>query len=664
MPSDKEHSDDTSVLGKHALEAEAETTTKEDDSGKDMLHRLHLSINFHEQQSRTRLYSDDDVGPMPASAAASEETAAKKRKRALPHEQLYISRMPSAEMYEKSYMHRDAINFVAVTRTDFIITTSVDGFLKFWKKTEQGIEFVKQYRSHLGLIAGISVSDDGLLLATIAMDKTLKVYDVINFDMINMIKLEFVPSTVCWIHKRGEAQAKVAVSDADSSAIHIFDGRGDGNPMFSITKLHNGPVTTMAFNDRYNCVISADSTGALEYWVPDENHELPKTVSFEYKSDTDLYEFKKCKSTATSLTFSQDFEKFVTMSAKDGQVRVWKTKTGKMIRKYDESLDVVNEMQQTGQKLYKLDDMEFGRRLAGERMLSKSAQQNTMNAVFDESGHFLIYPTIFGIKVVNTYTNKVVRLIGKSEPQRFMNIALYQGAPKKKSNMTMAMVASDNAVIKESEMRDPTLFCTAHTRNRFYMFTEREPDQGPSHKTDRDVFNEKPSREEQTIATAQHTKTKLGTTAILRTTMGDIQIKLFPELVPKTVENFVTHSRNGYYDNVIFHRIIKAFMLQTGDPLGDGTGGTSIWGKEFEDEFHPDLKHDRPYTVSMANAGPGTNGSQFFITAVPTPWLDNKHTVFGRAVTGMDVIHNIENLKVDKTDKPFEEVKILNIEIR
>lgn len=167
-----------------------------------------------------------------------------------------------------------------------------------------------------------------------------------QIDMINMVKLDFVPSTVCWIHKRGEAQAKVAVADADSSAIHIFDGRGEGKALFSITKLHSGPVTTLAFNDRYNCVISADSTGALEYWVPDENHELPKTVSFEYKSETDLYEFKKCKSTATSLTFSHDFEKFVTMSAKDRQVRVWKTRTGKMIRKYDESLDVVNEMQQ------------------------------------------------------------------------------------------------------------------------------------------------------------------------------------------------------------------------------------------------------------------------------------------------------------------------------
>lgn len=93
-------------------------------------------------------------------------------------------------------------------------------------------------------------------------------------------------------------------------------------------------------------------------------------------------------------------------------------------------------------------------------------------------------------------------------------------------------------------------------------------------------------------------------------------------------------------------------MLQTGDPLGDGTGGESLWGKNFEDEFVKELKHDRPYTLSMANAGKNTNGSQFFITTVPTPWLDGKHTVFGRVTAGLDVIHKIENTRVDKTDKP------------
>ena len=137
---------------------------------------------------------------------------------------------------------------------------------------------------------------------------------------------------------------------------------------------------------------------------------------------------------------------------------------------------------------------------------------------------------------------------------------------------------------------------------------------------------------------------KLGQVAKLGTTMGDIVIKLFPDEVPKTIENFVTHARNNYYDGVIFHRVIKGFMVQTGDPLGDGTGGKSIWGGEFEDEFVRSLRHDRPFTVSMANAGPNTNGSQFFITTIPTPWLDNKHTVFGRVVGGMDVVQAIEKV--------------------
>lgn len=102
--------------------------------------------------------------------------------------------------------------------------------------------------------------------------------------------------------------------------------------------------------------------------------------------------------------------------------------------------------------------------------------------------------------------------------------------------------------------------------------------------------------------------TVLGKEAVLRTSMGDIHIKLFGAECPKTVENFTVHSRNGYYDGVVFHRVIPGFMIQTGDPLGDGTGGESIWGGEFEDEFHRSLRHDRPFTVSMANAGPGTNG--------------------------------------------------------
>ncbi|KAG2172730.1 hypothetical protein INT43_000077 [Umbelopsis isabellina] len=603
---------------------------------------------------------DDDIGPMMPPPA---EAAPKKKKRVLPHEQIYLSRLPTSDMYEKSYMHRDTLNFIAVTKNDFVITTSQDGHLKFWKKTSTGIEFVKHYRSHLASICGINVSADGELLATISEDKSLKVYDITQFDMINMIKFEYVPRSVCWIHQRGQAQALVAVSDKDSSDIHIYDGRGDGKPIHTISKLHSQSVNLMTFNARFNTVISSDISGMIEYWEPEEPFDLPKNINFEYKAETDLYDFKKTKSCPTSIVLSNDGLKFVTMSLPDRQVRIFKFLNGKVYRKYDESLQTITEMQQAGTSIRKLDDMEFGRRLAVDKELEKSPQAQYINAVFDESGHFIIYPTLLGIKVVNSVTNKVARIIGESETHRFLNMAMYQGAPRKKGIMTLEMAASDNQALRDTETLDPTLFTTAFKRNRFFMFTQREPDAYDNSKGDRDVFNEKPSREEQTVATTQAKQQLMGTTAVLRTTAGDIHIRLYPEYASKAVENFVTHAKNGYYDNLIFHRVIKGFMVQTGDPFGDGTGGESIWGDDFEDEFHRDLRHDRPYTVSMANAGPNTNASQFFITVVPTPWLDNKHTIFGRATAGMDVIHSIENTKVDKTDKPLEDIQIINIEV-
>ncbi len=146
------------------------------------------------------------------------------------------------------------------------------------------------------------------------------------------------------------------------------------------------------------------------------------------------------------------------------------------------------------------------------------------------------------------------------------------------------------------------------------------------------------------------------TVAIIKTNMGTIEIELFADQTPKTVENFVGLAEKGYYKGVIFHRVIKDFMLQAGDPTGTGRGGASFWGGKFEDEFVSDLKHDTPGMLSMANAGPNTNGSQFFITLVATPWLDGKHTVFGKVINGMDVVYAIGKVKTAAGDKPVDEV--------
>ena len=177
----------------------------------------------------------------------------------------------------------------------------------------------------------------------------------------------------------------------------------------------------------------------------------------------------------------------------------------------------------------------------------------------------------------------------------------------------------------------------------------------------------------------------------VHTNLGDFTLELFPEVAPKTVENFVTHAKNGYYNGVIFHRVIEDFMIQGGDPTGTGMGGESIYGRTFEDEFSREA-FNLYGTLSMANAGPNTNGSQFFIVTakqVPaqmlkqlkdggwpeeiveeyakvggTPWLDHRHTVFGRVVEGMDVVLKIEGVERNAQDRPLDDVVIESMDVK
>lgn len=182
------------------------------------------------------------------------------------------------------------------------------------------------------------------------------------------------------------------------------------------------------------------------------------------------------------------------------------------------------------------------------------------------------------------------------------------------------------------------------------------------------------------------------TTAVMHTNMGDIAIRLFPEHAPKAVENFTTHAKNGYYNGIVFHRVIKDFMIQGGDPTATGCGGESIWGHNFKDEFTPEL-HNLRGALSMANAGPGTNGSQFFIVQANsvhpnfisqmkelpdyfpaeaveayaqvggTPHLDYHHTVFGQVYEGLDVVDAIASVATNHSDKPLEDVTIIGIDV-
>jgi peptidyl-prolyl cis-trans isomerase A (cyclophilin A) len=164
-------------------------------------------------------------------------------------------------------------------------------------------------------------------------------------------------------------------------------------------------------------------------------------------------------------------------------------------------------------------------------------------------------------------------------------------------------------------------------------------------------------------------------TATLATTQGTVTVRLFPDQAPKTVRNFVELAEGGrewtnpttrattkdkLYDGTIFHRVIAGFMIQGGDPLGTGTGGP---GYKFADEIHPDLRFDKPYLLAMANAGPGTNGSQFFITTVPTPWLTGKHTIFGEVIEGAEVLDQISKMPTGRSDRPVSDIVLESVVI-
>lgn len=210
-----------------------------------------------EDAAATEEQGDEIVGPsLPGPAEL-------KKRKILPHEHLYLENLPSAESYEKSYMHRDVITHCIVTSTDFIITASNDGHIKFWKKVELSIEFVKHFRSHLGPVVSIATNVEGSLFCSASNDKSIKIFDVLNFDMINMMRLDYVPTLVEWIHGPGDPLPTLAVADADSTKIYIYDGRGTNVPLHRMDKLHTKPVVLLKYNPKFDVTISIDKNGIL-----------------------------------------------------------------------------------------------------------------------------------------------------------------------------------------------------------------------------------------------------------------------------------------------------------------------------------------------------------------------------------------------------------------
>ena len=553
--------------------------------------------------------SDDELGPQPV------------KQRRLDEGSLDLT---MAELYERSFQHKAPVTLVATSgATEFLISASSDGIVKFWKKLFEGVEFVKAVKTHDGEIIGMSVSPDSLELVTIGADGYLKFFDVANFSVYAMIKLPFKPSSICHVGR------EVAVASMDSPIVAFFSA-ATGSTILRKCDLHTNPVSHMCYSRQ--TIVSADSRGIIDVWSIDS-----LTSKFKSKLDTDLYAVAKAKAKMESLVCEGG--KFCVRSS-DGLLRVFDLSTGKILTTVDtaKAFDSQLQMSQAG----------MNHRVKREAGLEFDKSQSV---TFDKSGRLLVYSTLFGIQIYDIAANRLVRVLGKEESsERFVSVALYEGPAQKR--------VSSDAMASEGEvwLKDPTLICTANV-NRVFFFSNRLPE------ATRDVFNETFADEKSRRLALPIKLVKPAKEAIIQTTAGDITLQLFPGDVPRTTENFVTHAKNGYFNGCVFHRVIKGFMIQTGDPTSTGSGGESIWGGQFEDEIRKHLRHDRPFTVSMANSGPNTNGSQFFITTVPCPWLDGKHTVFGRVSSGQDAVVRIENMEVSASDRPLNDVRILGIQI-
>ncbi|CAA9988738.1 peptidyl-prolyl cis-trans isomerase, putative [Plasmodium knowlesi strain H] len=680
----------------------------------------HEEAAQEEEQEEEDGTSDEDAemtaqpGPRaPGKRQSNPVTRGTKKKRI--NNDIYLKNLPTNKNYQVSYMHTDVVTHVLVSnKKKYIITGSANGVVKFWYKNVGSIEFVKHFKIHLNEIICLFLSEDEEVMGSLSKDKTYKQFDVSSFDMNIIIKLDFSPQTGEFVYSSlFSPSVKVAISSSEKACIYIYKPL-ESDVCTQVINFSSNVIEIIKYNKEYDLCVLSDNSGLIDivdvdtFHFPkgsthrggkghhargrpnrdsqseddyDDNdddggdapryrkgyHLTKKQLSFSFKSETDLYELCKYKTYALCVSISPDGE-FMAIMSENYFLLIYKFATMKLYRVYDESTEMYLTAQNDPlKKDLHIDSLDFGKRLFIEKEIKKHIKSKNIKLnmmIFDESNQYIIYSTFIGIKVVNFVSNQLCYIIGKNEMNlRYLSLGLYQKIIS--ANKTRANI-HESLYINDENISDCALFCTVYKKARFYVFTKKTISE--QELDDRDIYNEQPSKNDLDSFFSSPIKKVEGNnrtykSAIIYTTLGEIHIALFHKECKKTVENFSIHSTNGYYNNCIFHRVIKNFMIQTGDPLGDGTGGESIWGKEFEDEFFDHLNHSKPFMVSMANCGPNTNGSQFFITTVPCPWLDFKHTVFGKVTQGTKVVLDIEKVRTDKRDKPLEDIKILNIKM-
>lgn len=485
-----------------------------------------------------------------------------------------------------------------------------NGTVRFWHKNKNQLDLIKSYVAHPGkAVHGLNLSSDGTRAVSIAEgDMVAKIYDPVTMDMIQSVNLGFVPKNICWYGDT--TKRKLMVTTLSNGVSRVVSVDPEDDVQVEVKSMHKSRINYLVFNTKFQCFISLDENGIIEVW--NENGNTPSLVGFQYKSQTDLFALKKVKSVVSHLAVSPSENYFATISLPDSKLRIFSMKSCKVIQEKNWV----------------------------SPMLKFDSYSPTI--VFGTNTPILAYTGSRGIEFLDIENGAVLKTLGEQD-QRLQNIVFDKFVwcwASDMSGLSAEMLTSNNTLLNQKLEKNPVVVASAINTSRLYVFGQ----------TGSKLTEQKSPKKPNPLVT-------------LHTTKGDIKLVLFQDKAPRTVENFLLLCKTRYYNQIIFHRVIKGFMIQTGDPKGDGTGGDSSFRGDFNDEFHPDLSHSQPYMVSMANAGPNTNRSQFFITTVSAPHLDNKHTVFGRVVEGKEVVQAIENAKTDKADKPKTQIAIVSTSI-
>lgn len=554
------------------------------------------------------------IAPSPNKLAPPSPTPPTKKPR------IYPPHLPSHPRYLRSYMHKAPVSHIVTTST-FIIAAALDGTLTFWarrdpsqpyatdKKEEATIHYVKTFRTHDTPVSALHLAaDKDTLLSLSREERTVKMFSVRAFDMRTFVKLDFQPGDCLCTVVVPPITRLLLVPYAELPKVAVYKLADLTVPHFILTTPHLKPITQLVYNAVHNAVISIDSSGTIEYWqipatLPAPNTSTPATTNiaslkFRSKLRTHLYELKRQNATATSISVSRNGQMFVVTST-DRVIRIFQFTTGTLHATFDDIMTPTTSAT-TPHPLSTLGKQQYERRLARERTLSTYASFVFCNAIFDETDAYIIYTTVAGVHIADIARGSVVAILGVREgSERFLTVSL---CPTEATERAPLM---------------PMLVASAFDSQRIFLFGV-----GEAVMTGRDVFNERvmgksAKREMHGRKQGGIVKEEMRARGVtLHTTAGDIGLEFTSEVTPKTVDNFVTHARNKYYDGVVFHRVIKGFMIQSGDPEGDGTGGESIWGGEFEDEIDERLSHEQG-VVSMANCGKNTNGSVSFFVFNP-----------------------------------------------